>query len=391
MNVTDYLQTWAASYKEDFVNNIMPFWMRYGLDHKNGGVYTCLDRDGRLMDTTKSVWFQGRFGFIAAYAYNQIEQNPDWLAASRSCIDFMEKHCFDKDGRMFFEVTEEGLPLRKRRYVFSECFAAIAMSEYALASGDRTYAEKALDLFKRILRNLATPGLLEPKYLPTLQARGHSITMILINTASRIRAAISDPIFDTQINESIAAIRRYFMHPEFKALLEMVGLDGELIDTCNGRVINPGHCIETAWFILEEAKHRHWDKDLVQMGIRILEWSWEWGWDKEYGGIINFRDCRNFPVQDYSQDMKFWWPQTEAIIATLYAYQATCDEKYLDMHRQISDWTYAHFPDKEYGEWYGYLHRDGTVAQPAKGNIFKGPFHIPRMMIRSYTLCKEIL
>lgn len=84
MNVTDYLQTWAASYKEDFVNNIMPFWMRYGLDHKNGGVYTCLDRDGRLMDTTKSVWFQGRFGFIAAYAYNQIEQNPDWLAASRS-------------------------------------------------------------------------------------------------------------------------------------------------------------------------------------------------------------------------------------------------------------------------------------------------------------------
>lgn len=117
-------------------------------------------------------------------------------------------------------MTEEGLPLRKRRYVFSECFAAIAMSEYALASGDRTYAEKALDLFKRILRNLATPGLLEPKYLPTLQARGHSITMILINTASRIRAAISDPILDTQINESIAAIRRYFMHPEFKALLE---------------------------------------------------------------------------------------------------------------------------------------------------------------------------
>ena len=101
MNVTDYLQTWAASYKEDFVNNIMPFWMRYGLDHKNGGVYTCLDRDGRLMDTTKSVWFQGRFGFIAAYAYNQIEQNPDWLAASRSCIDFMEKHCFDKDGATF--------------------------------------------------------------------------------------------------------------------------------------------------------------------------------------------------------------------------------------------------------------------------------------------------
>lgn len=171
----------------------------------------------------------------------------------------------------------------------------------------------------------------------------------------------------------------------------MVGPNGEFIDTCNGRVINPGHCIETAWFIMEEAKSRNWDKDLTQLALQILDWSWEWGWDKEYGGIINFRDCRNLPPQDYSQDMKFWWPQTEAIIATLYAYQATKDEKYLEMHKQISEWTYAHFPDKEYGEWYGYLHRDGTVAQPAKGNIFKGPFHVPRMMIRSYLLCKELL
>ena len=181
------------------------------------------------------------------------------------------------------------------------------------------------------------------------------------------------------------------MHPEFKALLETVGPDGEFINTITGRTINPGHCIETAWFILEEAKHRNWDKELLDMGLTILDWSWEWGWDKEFGGIINFKDCMNLPPQDYAQDMKFWWPQTEAIIATLYAYEATGDSKYLDMHKQISDYTYAHFPDKEYGEWYGYLRRDGSVAQPAKGNLFKGPFHIPRMMIKSYDLCNEIL
>lgn len=391
MNVTDYLTSWSVSYQHDFTENIMPFWMKYGLDRKHGGVYTCIDREGRLIDTTKSVWFQGRFGFIAAYAYNNMERNPEWLAASKSCIDFIEKHCFDTDGHMYFEVAGDGTPLRKRRYVFSECFASIAMSEYAIASGDKVYAEKALALFKRIQKFLSTPGFLEPKYLPTLQTRGHSITMILINTASRVRAAISDPILDTQIDDSLTAIRKYFIHPEFKALLETVGLGGEFIDTCNGRTINPGHCIETAWFILEEARYRNWDKDLVQMALQILDWSWEWGWDKEYGGIINFRDCRHFPAQDYSQDMKFWWPQTEAIIAALYAYRATHDEKYLAMHKQISDWTYAHFPDKEYGEWYGYLHRDGTVAQPAKGNLFKGPFHIPRMMIRSYMLCKELL
>ncbi len=390
MTAEMYVGACARNYREELVTNIMPFWLKNGLDKVNGGVYTCLDRDGSLMDSTKSVWFQGRFGFIAAFAYNNIEKNPEWLAASKSCIDFIEAHCIDKDGRMFFEVKADGTPLRKRRYVFSECFAAIAMSEYSIASGDKEYAQKALDMFKNVRRFISTPGVLEPKYLDSQKAIGHSVTMILINTAARIREAIQDPALDEQINQSIETLK-LFMHPEYKALLEMVTPEGEIIDTCNGRTINPGHCIETAWFLLEEAKYRNWDPELVKMALTILDWSWEWGWDKEYGGIINFRDCRNFPNQDYSQDMKFWWPQTEAMIATLYAYEATQDPKYLEMHRMIHDWTYAHFPDQEKGEWYGYLHRDGTVAQPAKGNIFKGPFHVPRMLIKSYALCNEIL
>lgn len=387
-----YLSHWAAQYKADLTENILPFWLENGLDRKNGGIFTALDRDGALMDTDKSVWFQGRFAFVCAFAYNRIERNPEWLAAAKSTIDFIEKYCIDTDGHMFFEVTAEGVPVRKRRYLFSECFAAIAMSEYSIASGDKAYGQKALDLFKRILHMSSTPGFLEPKFREGFVGKGHSLTMILINTASRIRAAVGDdPVLAEQIERSITEIRNDFMHPEFKALLETVGPNGEFLDSMAGRVINPGHCIETAWFLLEEARFRGWDKSLTDTALTILDWSWEWGWDEAYGGIINFRDCKGFPAQDYSQDMKFWWPQTEAIIATLYAYLATRDEKYLRMHRMISEYTYGHFPDVQFGEWYGYLHRDGTVAQPAKGNMFKGPFHIPRMMIQSYTLCHEIL
>ncbi|QAR31028.1 N-acylglucosamine 2-epimerase [Ornithobacterium rhinotracheale] len=391
MNAKQYLNDWQKSYKEQLTRDILPFWLNNGIDRKHGGLYTCLNQDGSLMDTTKSVWFQGRFGFIAAMAYNQIEPNPAYLAASKTCVEFLENHCFDTDGRMFFEVTEDGRPLRKRRYVFSESFAAIAFAEYAIASGQEEYAHKALHLFKEMQRFLTTPGILEPKYTDTLPMKGHSIIMILINTASRIRLAIQDDALNQQIDDSIKILERDFLKPEFKALLEVVGENGEFIDTNAGRLINPGHCIETAWFILEEAKNRNWDKKLTDLGLKILDWSWDWGWDKEYGGIINFRDCKNLPCQDYAQDMKFWWPQTEAIIATLYAYLATGDEKYLQRHQQISEWTYKHFPDEKYGEWYGYLHRDGSVAQPAKGNIFKGPFHIPRMMIYGNLLCNEIL
>lgn len=391
MNKTEYLEFWANSYKNDLTQNIMPFWLKHGLDRQHGGVYTCLNRDGSLMDTTKSVWFQGRFAFICAFAYNNIEKNEEWLRAAKSTLDFIEKHCFDDDGHMYFSVTADGKPLRKRRYVFSETFAAIAMSEYALATGDRNYADKAMKIFSDTQRFLTTPGFLTPKFEPEVKLQSHSIVMILINVGSRIRAVIDDPKLTAQIDESIDKLRRYFMHPEFKALLETVGPDGEFINTNMARTINPGHCLETAWFIMEEARLRGWDKSLMDTALTIFNWSWDWGWDKLYGGIINFRDCKNLPPQDYSQDMKFWWPQCEAIIASLYAYLGTGDEEYLYRHQRISEWTYAHFPDAEFGEWYGYLHRDGTVAQPAKGNLFKGPFHVPRMMIKAHGLCLDIL
>ena len=391
MDIKEYIKQWAESYKRDLTENIMPFWMEHGWDKVNGGVYTCLDRDGSLMDSTKSVWFQGRFAFICAYAYNNVEKNPVWLEAAKSTLDFIEKHCFDKNGRMYFSVSADGKPLRMRRYVFSETFAAIAMSEYALATGEQKYAERAMQIFEDTQRFLTTPGILAPKFEETVQLQSHSIIMILINVGSCIRKVINDPKLTQQIDDSIAKLKKYFMHPEFKCLLETVGMNGEFVDTNMTRTINPGHCIETSWFILEEAKLRNWDKDMTDMALQIFDWSWDWGWDKQYGGIINFKDCKNLPPQDYSQDMKFWWPQCETIIASLYAYLATGDDEYIYKHQRISEWTYAHFPDNELGEWYGYLHRDGTVAQPAKGNLFKGPFHIPRMMVKAYSLCQEML
>jgi len=386
-----YWQDWNKKYVTELTGNIMPFWMKHGWDRKNGGVYTCLDRDGTIMDTTKSVWFQGRFGWMAAYAYNHIEKNKEWLKASKSCCEFLEKYCFDpKDGRAYFEITADGVGLRKRRYVFSECFAAIAYAEYSLASGDKAWGVKAVELFKRIRKFVAEGEKYMPsKYEKSLQAQGHSLTMILINVANVLKQISDDPVLDEQITTSIGLLTKYFIHPEFKALLEMVGPNGEFIDTLAGRVINPGHCIETSWFLMDVAMDRG-DKELIKTALKILDWSWAWGWDKKYGGIISFKDCRNLPPQCYEQDMKFWWPQCETIIATAYAYKLTGNEKYMKWHKLVSEWAWKHLKDKKFPEWYGYLHRDGTVAQPAKGNIFKGPFHIPRMLVKMYDLTRDM-
>jgi N-acylglucosamine 2-epimerase len=374
----------AALYRSTLLNDVIPFWLRNGLDREHGGMLTALDRDGTVIDTDKSVWFQGRAGWMFATLYNTVERRAAWLEAAKSCLDFSRRHCFAPDGKMYFTVTREGRPLRLRRYVYSESFAAIASAAYAKATGEEQAADEALRTFATYLRYSFTPGVMAPKFEPTRPAKGIGPHMIGIVTAQELRANLGDVTVAGRtcsqwIDASIEEIERHFLKPELKALMETVAPDGGLLDHFDGRTLNPGHAIECAWFIMHEGALRG-SARLIQLGATILDWMWARGWDQEHGGLLYFTDVRGLPVQEYWHDMKFWWPHNEAVIATLLAWKLTGQTRYAEMHRLVHDWSFAHFPDPEQGEWYGYLHRDGSVAQRAKGNIYKGPFHLPRML-----------
>jgi N-acylglucosamine 2-epimerase len=161
--------------------------------------------------------------------------------------------------------------------------------------------------------------------------------------------------------------------------MDVVAPDGSLIDHFEGRTLNPGHAFECAWFILHEGRLRS-EKSYIDLGLRILDCTWERSWDTEHGGIYHFRDVFDKPLQEYWHDMKLWSPHCEAINATALAWHITGNPRYSQWHRQVHDWSFAHFPDREHGEWYGYLHRDGTPSVHLKGNQSKGPFHLPRML-----------
>jgi N-acylglucosamine 2-epimerase len=198
-----------------------------------------------------------------------------------------------------------------------------------------------------------------------------------------------DPALNGWIDRCIDEIQRWFVKPDIRCVMESVGPDGEILDHFDGRMLNPGHAIEGAWFIMHEGKYRN-DTGLVRLGCDMLDWMWERGWDSEYGGIFYFRDVYGKPVQEYWHDMKFWWPHDETIIATLLAWQLTGDQKYARMHRLVHDWSHRHFADPKHGEWYGYLHRDGRVSVPLKGNLWKSFFHHPRMQWYAWQLCEEM-
>jgi N-acylglucosamine 2-epimerase len=373
-------ERFLAIYRDGLLNDTIPFWLPRAIDRECGGYLTALDRDGTVIHTDKPVWVQGRFAWLLATLYNTVEAREEWLEYSKHGVDFIRKHCFDTDGRMFYSVTREGRPLRKRRYLFSESFAVIALAAYGTAAGDDSAKQQALDLFRLMLRYHTTPGLLEPKVAPeTRPMKGLAMPMILTVTAQELRKATGDPICNEVIERSIGEIERDFLKPEFRCVLETVGPNGEFSDTFEGRTVCPGHSIEAGWFMLEEARQRGNDRRLIELGTKIIDWSFEAGWDPQYGGLVYFTDVKGLPSTEYPHDMKLWWPHNEAIIATLLAWQLTGGETWERRHALVHDWAYAHFPDPEHGEWFGYLHRDGTVSTRLKGNMWKGPFHLPRM------------
>lgn len=382
----------SSYFHEELVNNTIPFWINHIMDKEYGGFSTFLDRKGNILSTDKPMWVMSRITWLLARLYNELEKREEWLNLARHGIDFIKKYGFDHDGRMFYVLTRNGRPLRKRRYLFTEIFGVIALAEYYRASGDKECLELAKKTMNLILNIYEKPGALEPKIIPeTLKTRGHSMAMILINTFQILRAADRNNRYDKLIDKAIDEVLTYFVKPEKKVLLETVGINGEyLSDIPEGRCVNPGHSIETAWFIMEEGKYRN-DMDLVNKALPILDWSLELGWDKEYGGILYFVDIEGRQPVQLEWDMKLWWPHNEAIYGTLLAYSLTDEKKYLDWFEKILDWSIKHFPDHEYGEWIGYLHRDGSIALDLKGNYFKGPFHLPRQQLYSYLLLQEML
>lgn len=374
-------------YSSTLFNDIMPFWLKHSPDSEYGGYLTWLDRDGSIISTDKSVWIQGRGLWVYSKLCNEFGAKKEWLNAARSGYDFLTNHCFDNDGRMFFQVTREGKPLRKRRYTFSEAFAVIGCAEYAKATGNNDVLRKSKETYELLLDLYRNPERLPSKmYTETRKIKSHAMPMILLATTQAIRDMDGDPSYDAVISSLIDEIFDDFVKPDKKVLLENVGPAGEYLDIPQGRLINPGHAIETSWFLLEEGRMRN-DNEIIRKALNILDWSLEWGWDKEYGGILYFLDVEGKPPEQLEWDMKLWWPHNEALYALLLAYYLTHDSKYEMWYEKVHEWTFNHFPDPQYGEWYGYLHRDGTVALPIKGSMWKGLFHVPRCFI----LCTKLL
>jgi N-acylglucosamine 2-epimerase len=380
------------TFYENELEETLNFWYEHGYDKENGGFFTCLEKNGDVYDTDKAVWAQGRGLWVFSKAYNMIKKDERYLQAAKHAYEFITKKCYDEDKRMFFTVTGDGKPVQKRRYWFSESFSVVGSVELYRATKDEKHLLNARETFETLLKVKRGEYNLAPKFNPeTVNCIALASPMILLITSQILREIDVEKTgyYNSIIDASIEEIKLHY-HPEIKAVLENVNPDGSLAKGSRGRLVNPGHSIEASWFLMNEAEYRG-DKELLEFALNILNWSFDLGWDKEYGGLLYFVDVENKPVQALEWDMKLWWPHNEMLIAFLMAYKHTNDEKYLDTYKLVHEYTFKYFKDNEHGEWYGYLRRDGVVSTDLKGNIFKGPFHIPRCELENILQIKEIL
>jgi N-acylglucosamine 2-epimerase len=367
------LKDLARRYERELLDNILPFWMRHSPDREHGGYFTCLDRDGSVYDSRKYVWLNGRQVWTLSKLYNEAERKAEWLDAARLGAEFLRRHVFDAQGRCWFSLTREGHPAAFQRKPYAGLFVMLGFHEFAKASGEAWYHERAMGLYHDVRRWIADPALLGRPAFPAMPplsplADIYAVLVMALEIGDRAAAA-----------EMLEAVPLHFDERR-SVFLESAPLErsrrGEFPET---RLVCVGSNFEIVWLLLD-ALEWHPDEGRQQMVLQALQGALEFGWDPDQGGFFYFQDIDGRPTLQLESQMKLWWVHAEAIYALVRAYEATGNPKWLSWLERADSYSFSHFSDSEYGEWFGYLNREGRPAHLLKGNNYKGCFHIPRAL-----------
>lgn len=381
----------AELYKHELLDSVIPFWIEKSQDLECGGYFTCLDRDGSVFDTDKFVWMQGREVWMLSMLYNKVERRQEWLDAAIQGAEFMRRHGHDGHLNWYFSLTREGEPLVEPYNIFSYTFATMAFGQLAIATGNEEYARIARDTFDIILSRVDNPkGRWNKAHAGTRPMKNFALPMILCNLALEIEPLL-DPAFLQQcIDTCIHEVMDVFVRPDLGGLVvENVALDGSLVDSMDGRHMNPGHSIEAMWFIMDLGERLN-RRDLIERAKDTALRMAEYGWDKDYGGIFYFMDLKGRPTQELEWDQKLWWVHIETLIAMIKGYRLTGDERCLEWFERVHDYVWSHFKDPDYPEWFGYLNRRGEVLLTLKGGKWKGCFHVPRGLYQCWQVLEQL-
>lgn len=225
----------AAFYMDMLVKDCLPFWQKNSVDRTYGGFFTCLDRDGSVYDTDKFIWLQGRQVWTFSMLYNRLEQRQDWLETAANGAKFLKKHGRAKDGNWYFSLNRQGKPLVQPYNIFSDCFAAMAFSQYALATGDRGAKAIAYDTYRNILKRRHNPkGKWSKQIGGTRLLKGFSLPMILSNLVLELEWMLGEREINETLDICVHEVMEVFYDKNCGLIFENVNTDGSHSDSFKG-------------------------------------------------------------------------------------------------------------------------------------------------------------
>lgn len=366
-------------YRDELLQNVIPFWLEKSQDKEYGGYFTCLDRQGNVFDTDKFIWLQGREVWLFAMLYNRVEKRQEWLDCAIQGAEFLKKYGHDGNLNWYFSLDRQGSPLVEPYNIFSYTFATMAFGQLSIATGNQEYADIAKRTFDIILSKQDNPkGKWSKAYPGTRSLKNFALPMILCNLALEIEPLLDEAFIEKTMDTCIHEVMDVFLRPELGGIVvENVNADGSLSDTFEGRQLTPGHAIEAMWFIMDLGKRLN-RPELIEKAVQTTIKMIDYGWDKQYGGIYYFMDRKGCPPQQLEWDQKLWWVHIETLISLIKGYQLTGNKECLQWFEKVHHYTWEHFKDPKHREWWGYLNRQGEVLLDLKGGKWKGCFHVPR-------------
>ncbi|KAM6108052.1 N-acylglucosamine 2-epimerase-like [Pterocles gutturalis] len=377
------------------------FWERHSHDPEHGGFFSCLTHDGSVYDDTKYVWMQGRQVWVYARLYCTFPRfrRPELLEAARAGGEFLLR-CAPlrpESSRVAFSLTRAGRPLWVQRKIFSEMFCAMGLDELGRATGEpryraaaRTWALAVGGWARGAPQELGRP-LLEGGPPPPASL---GVPMMVLALALQLleggdrdpQGGEGDPDMEALADWGAQEVMKHLQVWGSVVLENISPEEGELPGAV-GRLMNPGHALEAGWLVLALARRR----GDVGLGARavagLVDGPLRGGWDPQDGGIFAFLDADGLCPTQLEWSMKLWWPQAEAMVASLAAYTFDPRPELLDDFKRVAEYAFDKFRDPTHGEWFGYLARDGTVALTIKGGPYKGCFHVARALM----MCEEML
>jgi N-acylglucosamine 2-epimerase len=375
------ITAFRKTYEENLAESVIPFWERHSPDRECGGYFTCLERDGTVFDTDKFVWMQGREVWGFSLVHRLLGPERRWVEMARLGAEFLRAHGRAPGGDWYFSLDRGGAPLVQPYNIFADCFCSVALGEYHRASGEDWALQTAVATWRRVQERKGNPkGAWTKQIGENRRMLAMNMPMMNVWMAHELRGLVPARELDENVDASVRQVLDLHVDRARRAMFERVLPDGGHLDSMEGRLLTPGHALETLWLLLQHAEERG-DRPMIDDLCEIMLWVIERGWDAQHGGIFYYQDFKGFPTEKLESDMKLWWVHVEALCAFLLAFKLTGSARHEAWFKKIHDWTWSRFPDPVHGEWYGYLDRRGEVALSLKGGKWKGFFHVPRTLI----------